>query len=44
MGPLADALAMDQVVITQRAAELGWSPSHPPFVKAAAEAFREWAG
>lgn len=42
MGPMADALAMDQVVVSARAAEVGWAPSHPPFVEDAANAFREW--
>lgn len=42
MGPVADALAMDQVVVSTRAAEVGWAPRHPPFVMDAANAFREW--
>lgn len=42
MGPMADALAMDQVVVSARAAEVGWTPKHPPFVKDAQNAFREW--
>ncbi len=41
-GPVADALAMDQVVISARSGELGWMPRHPPFVKDAPSAFREW--
>jgi nucleoside-diphosphate-sugar epimerase len=44
MGPLADALAMDQVVVSARAVEVGWAPRHPPFVKDAPNAFREWMG
>ena len=42
MGPMADALAMDQVVVSTRGAEVGWAPRHPPFPKDAPEAFREW--
>jgi nucleoside-diphosphate-sugar epimerase len=42
MGAMADALAMDQVVVSARAAEVGWAPRHPPFVKDAPNAFREW--
>ncbi len=44
MGPMADALAMDQVVVSARGVELGWAPRHPPFPKDAASAFREWRG
>jgi hypothetical protein len=42
LGPVADALAMDQVVIAARGAEVGWAARHPPFVADAASAFREW--
>jgi nucleoside-diphosphate-sugar epimerase len=42
MGPMADALAMDQVIASARAAEVGWAPRHPPFVKDAPNAYREW--
>ncbi len=42
MGPLADALATDQVVTTTRAAEVGWKPSRPRFPEAARQAHREW--
>jgi nucleoside-diphosphate-sugar epimerase len=41
MGPMADALAMDQVVVAHRGAEVGWKPGHPAFVQAAAAAARE---
>lgn len=44
LGPVADALAMDQVVVAPRAAELGWRPRRGSFVAAADEAFREWSG
>lgn len=42
MGPFADALALDQVVVSPRAKELGWAPEHPPFMESAGEVFREW--
>ncbi len=42
LGPMADALAMDQIVIAPRSAELGWATRHPPFVQDAPNAFREW--
>ncbi len=44
LGPMADALAMDQVVVSARGVEVGWAPRHPPFPKDAANAFREWRG
>jgi nucleoside-diphosphate-sugar epimerase len=44
MGPMADALAMDQVVVSARGAEVGWAPKHPPFPADAPNAFREWRG
>jgi nucleoside-diphosphate-sugar epimerase len=42
MGPMADALAMDQVVVAPRSAELGWKPARPAFPGAAGAAFAEW--
>lgn len=42
LGPMADALAMDQVVVSARGVEVGWAPRHPPFVADAPNAFREW--
>lgn len=42
MGALADALAMDQVVIAPRSAELGWKPARPRFPDAGPTAFAEW--
>lgn len=33
MGPFADALCTDQVVITKRSAELGWRTTHPTLDK-----------
>ncbi|BDG03452.1 NAD-dependent epimerase/dehydratase family protein [Anaeromyxobacter oryzae] len=44
MGPMADAFAMDQVVISTRGVDVGWAPKHPPFVKDAENAYREWRG
>jgi nucleoside-diphosphate-sugar epimerase len=44
MGLMADALAMDQVVVSARGAEVGWAPRHPPFVQGADAAYREWSG
>jgi len=42
MGAMADAFAMDQVVVSARGVEVGWAPRHPPFVQDAPNAFREW--
>jgi nucleoside-diphosphate-sugar epimerase len=42
MGPMADALAMDQVVIGPRAAALGWKAARPRFPEAAKVAYQEW--
>jgi nucleoside-diphosphate-sugar epimerase len=42
-GPMADALAMDQVVVSRRAGEVGWQPRRPSFVQEAGAAFREWS-
>jgi nucleoside-diphosphate-sugar epimerase len=43
LGPMADALALDQVVTGPRSAALGWKPRRPSFLDAAAEAAREAA-
>jgi nucleoside-diphosphate-sugar epimerase len=42
MGPMADALAMDQNVVTTRAREVGWAPVHRGVVEEAEQMFREW--
>jgi nucleoside-diphosphate-sugar epimerase len=42
MGPMADALAQDQVVVAPRSAAIGWKPSRPRFPEAAKVAFQEW--
>ena len=41
---MADALAMDQLVHSTRAGEVGWRPKRASIVASAAEAFREWSG
>jgi nucleoside-diphosphate-sugar epimerase len=42
LGPFADALALDQVIESRRAAGLGWRPEHPSFLAEAARAYQEW--
>lgn len=43
LGPVADALCLDQVVAARRSREvLGWAPRYPSFREGAAPAFREW--
>ena len=42
MGPVADALLLDQTLVTHRAEEVGWSPTHPSFVAGAGAAWREY--
>lgn len=44
MGPVADALAMDQVVLSKRRSEIGWRLEHPPFLQAAVSALQEFRG
>ncbi len=44
MGPMADALAMDQVVVSARAREVGWAPRRGGFGQEAARTVREWRG
>jgi hypothetical protein len=39
---LADALALDQVVVTKRGAEVGWKPARASYFDAVADAWREW--
>jgi hypothetical protein len=41
---VADALALDQVVVSARAGEVGWKPRHPPFPQDAPAAYAEWKG
>ena len=42
MGPIADALTLDQVVGCRRARAFGWEPVHRPFIESAATVYREW--
>lgn len=42
LGPLADALVLDQALIGRRSAEIGWAPERASFVVAAESAWREW--
>lgn len=42
MGPMADALCLDQVVATRRSAEFGWKPKYVSFPDSARAAFDEW--
>lgn len=42
LGPVADALCLDQLVVTKRAAELGWKPECASFVQCAGRAYGEW--
>ncbi len=44
MGPVADALVLDQVVVTRRAGELGWKPARRSFLESARAAYLEWRG
>jgi nucleoside-diphosphate-sugar epimerase len=43
LGGMAEAMTMDQVVVSVRAGTVGWQPKHPPFVQDAGAAFREWS-
>jgi nucleoside-diphosphate-sugar epimerase len=43
LGPMADALCLDQVVAARRSREvLGWTPRYGSFVEGAEPAYREW--
>jgi nucleoside-diphosphate-sugar epimerase len=42
LGPYADALALDQVVVSPRARALGWQPSLPSVTRAVPRLFEEW--
>jgi nucleoside-diphosphate-sugar epimerase len=42
LGPFADALALDQLVESRRAADLGWRPEHPGFLAGAGKAYQDW--
>lgn len=42
LGPVADALCLDQRLTARRSVDLGWSPKWPSFGEAAGDAYREW--
>lgn len=42
LGALADALCMNQIIISGRAGELGWTPQHKSFPESAYAAYQEW--
>jgi nucleoside-diphosphate-sugar epimerase len=42
MGPIVDALTLDQVIESARNVELGWRPLHESFLGEAVAAYREW--
>lgn len=42
LGPVADALCLDQRLSARRSTELGWSPERPSFGETAEEAYRDW--
>jgi nucleoside-diphosphate-sugar epimerase len=41
-GGLADALCLDQVVVSERAIEVGWTPAHSSFATTATHVYEEW--
>lgn len=42
MGAVADALALDQALVTARADEVGWRPDHESYVGSVDTAYAEW--
>ncbi|HUH12188.1 MAG TPA: NAD-dependent epimerase/dehydratase family protein [Longimicrobiales bacterium] len=42
LGAAADAMVMDQVVVTRRSPELGWAPRHPSFRQSVEAVYHEW--
>lgn len=42
MGPVADAMCLDQTLRAPAARALGWAPRHHSFIDAAPAAFEEW--
>jgi nucleoside-diphosphate-sugar epimerase len=42
LGPVADALLLDQTLVTRRGEEIGWRPAHATFVESAGGAWREY--
>lgn len=44
MGPVADAMVLDQIVLSRRSSELGWRPQYRSFPEDARRAYEEWKG
>ena len=42
LGPVADALVMDQQIVTERAEEVGWEPACASYPDCVERAFAEW--
>jgi nucleoside-diphosphate-sugar epimerase len=42
LGAYADALALDQIVLSPRSRALGWTPSLPSFARGLSRLFEEW--
>lgn len=42
LGPVADCLVLDQVILSRRNEELGWQPQHRSFPEDAGNAYKEW--
>ncbi|HEY7473234.1 MAG TPA: NAD-dependent epimerase/dehydratase family protein [Gemmatimonadota bacterium] len=42
LGPAADAMILDQSLVSRRGGEIGWSPAHRSFVEGAGVAWREY--
>lgn len=42
LGSMADALVLDQALVTRRAEEIGWKPAHASFLEGAGAAWREY--
>ena len=42
LGPVANALCLDQRLVAPAARAMGWSPDRASFARAAGDAFREW--
>lgn len=42
LGPVADCLVLDQVILSRRNEELGWRPRHASFPEDAENAYKEW--
>lgn len=42
MGPMVDALILDQAITSRRTGEIGWHPDRSSFIECAEQAFVEW--